>query len=710
MDGDGYGSDVDCDNNNKGINPGATEVCNGVDDDCDGTTDESYIPIETSCGTGGCQATGYTSCVDGSVADSCTAGTAEVEICDGLDNDCDNEVDEDFTDDECQYVCEINYVWTNNNGNLNCCGDDANEDNPYETFETSCNDGNDNDCDGLIDLNDLDCVTCVDNDEDGYDAISGSCSIGIDCNDANANVNPSATEVCDGLDNNCDGEIDEEDICVSTCVSDTDCKADQFCEYTGCSGEGGTCVNVPELCTQEYMPVCGCNGATHSNDCYRQSTLVSKDYDGECNKCETDEDADGYLPIGCSDGLDCDDTTADINPGATEVCDSVDNDCDSQIDEGDVCSATDYYCDGDSDDFISSTITDSCSGPDCVPIECTETQGDDCNDADADINPGATEICDGVDNNCDRSVDEGVKNTYYEDSDSDDYGNNAVTTQACSAPAGYVNDNTDCDDVDSAINPGEAETCNDNIDNNCNGNIDEGCLADLEPTEITYYSWKEPIIAGMWIVFESGIQNTGTQDAENRFNVKWFLDDEEVRYGSHISIDAGQTIMDDNSVYVWNPAMPGTYTVKFVVNADTKHAAESDYTNNEIEIPVDIPENCKYFVTEGCDYIDLEAAAITYAGQLAAGTPVTFDSSMSNIGAMDSNAFNIKWFVDDEPVVYGSNGAIAAGATIENVATSYRWRNPTSGQHTITFDINVDKHFDEFDFGNNEQSIVVNVP
>lgn len=231
-------------------------------------------------------------------------------------------------------------------------------------------------------------------------------------------------------------------------------------------------------------------------------------------------------------------------------------------------------------------------------------------------------------------------------------------------------------------------------------------FVDLQPTEITYYSYAEPIKAGMWIVFESGIKNTGVQDAEDSFNIRWFLDDEEVRYGSHVPIDAGQTIMDDNSAYVWNPAMPGIHTIKFVVNADLKHVNESDYSNNEIEIQIDIPENCKYFYTPGCDYIDLKAGEITYSGV----NPITFSSSMSNIGSLDSAAFNIKWFVDGNQVVYRSNSAIAAGATVENVATSHKWDNPTSGQHTIKFAVNVDKHFAELNYDNNEASITVNVP
>ena len=99
--------------------------------------------------------------------------------------------------------------------------------------------------------------------------------------------------------------------------------------------------------------------------------------------------------------------------------------------------------------------------------------GEDCNDADAAINPGAQEICgDGIDNNCD-----GIKaNVYYQDSDGDGFGNNDLSIDdQCSAPTGYVGNHTDCNDNEFLVNPGVEETCDDLIDNNCNGETDEGC-------------------------------------------------------------------------------------------------------------------------------------------------------------------------------------------------------------------------------------------
>ncbi|MDB9961530.1 HYR domain-containing protein [Oceanihabitans sp.] len=95
----------------------------------------------------------------------------------------------------------------------------------------------------------------------------------------------------------------------------------------------------------------------------------------------------------------------------------------------------------------------------------------DCDDSNADVYPGAPELCDGLDNNCIDGIDEGVQNTYYADTDGDGYGNPNDSVEACSAPSGFVANNTDCNDNDATINPGAIEIF-DGIDNNCNGLID----------------------------------------------------------------------------------------------------------------------------------------------------------------------------------------------------------------------------------------------
>lgn len=97
----------------------------------------------------------------------------------------------------------------------------------------------------------------------------------------------------------------------------------------------------------------------------------------------------------------------------------------------------------------------------------------DCNDADPSINPGASEICNGVDDNCDGKVDENVSLlTWYRDQDGDRWGDARSTYSACLQPSGFVSASRDCNDNDPRMNPGQAEFC-DGKDNDCDGTVDE---------------------------------------------------------------------------------------------------------------------------------------------------------------------------------------------------------------------------------------------
>ena len=101
------------------------------------------------------------------------------------------------------------------------------------------------------------------------------------------------------------------------------------------------------------------------------------------------------------------------------------------------------------------------------------TAEQDCNDLDAQTNPGVEESCDGVDNNCDDEIDEGLNESWYVDVDGDGFGDPSDEVSLCWRPDGYVPTDTDCDDADPYVYPGQEEIC-DGVDNDCNGEIDDG--------------------------------------------------------------------------------------------------------------------------------------------------------------------------------------------------------------------------------------------
>ncbi len=397
-DNDGVTEDLDCDDTNALVSPDATEICDGIDNDCDNEIDENvqktyYLDADgdgygiEALTTEDCDAPdGYAATLGDCDDYDASINPGEDEVCDYIDNDCDDKVDENITT-IFYYDGDGDGVGTDDSATKGCAEDlpvDPTGAGMYVTEGGDCDDNNaaispnavevcdgiDNDCEGGIDDDYSVDVTIwyADSDGDGYgldsnkstlpscDQPSGYIDNTDDCDDSDAAIHPDAAEVCDGQDNNCDGEVDEAEATDAT-VWYGDADGD---------GYGGTTF----------------------------STVA----------CDA---PDSYV----ASANDCDDLDDDINPGATEICDEIDNDCDSLIDDDDNSviyvdeSGVDvlWYIDADGDSYGTSKFSlEQCNQPNGYVR--SDDSSLDCNDLDDDINPDLEEVCDdGKDNNCDDS-------------------------------------------------------------------------------------------------------------------------------------------------------------------------------------------------------------------------------------------------------------------------------------------------------------------
>ena len=175
-----------------------------------------------------------------------------------------------------------------------------------------------------------------------------------------------------------------------------------------------------------------------------------------------DDDGDG-IPA----EEDCNDEDGTVNPSAPDDdCDGVDDNCNDLVDEDAPTSVYFEDTDGDGHGEDGTEILA------CSPPEGYVESNDDCDDDNDQIYPGAEEICNDLDDDCDNEYDEGVTTTFYRDADKDEFGDARNSVEACEQPAGYVSDDTDCDDRLADVYPGADEYCNDR-DDDCDREIDE---------------------------------------------------------------------------------------------------------------------------------------------------------------------------------------------------------------------------------------------
>ena len=524
----------DCDDARGAINPGATEVCDAsnTDEDCDSVADDADTSVSAAtlstfypdvdgdtygatAGVGRCdQPTGYVTrsgdCDDSRAAISPLAA----EVCDSAntDEDCDALADDsdpsvsaatrtawytDLDGDGYGLSSSVQSLCDAPARTVSLAGDCDDADTAYNPGASEvCTDREDYNCDGSIGFVDLDGDTFA------------ACE---DCDDSDPDINADALEACDGVDNNCDGFVDEDSAIDALSWyqdSDADGYGDSVTALVACEAPPG------------YV---GLDGDCDDNDLAFHPGAAETcddptDYDCDGSVAYVDADGDGWAA--CAD---CDDASAAASPDEAELCDGIDNNCDGVIDEAAATDATTWYVDADGDSFGDSAFTlVACSAPtgyvatpgDCddanntyfpgAPESCTvnadnncdgsvlyaDADGDltpaceDCDDSDAAAHPGGAEVCDGADNDCDGTADLGAADatSWYLDEDGDGHGTEAEVVTACAQPEGYAALADDCDDSSADALPGGEERCGDGLDGDCDGEVDPAELCDSSDT------------------------------------------------------------------------------------------------------------------------------------------------------------------------------------------------------------------------------------
>ena len=445
----------DCNDDNGNINLNAQEVCNDADDDCDGMVDEgtliTFYQDADIDGFGNAASTtmaciapmGYvsnnTDCNDNNISihpqaqEICDSENTD-EDCDGLSDDGDNstlgqltwyqDLDSDtygnpnLTDSKCDQPS--GYVHNDDD-----CNDNNENINP-EALEIC--DGLDNDCDGLKDGEDPSVggiipIWFADSDNDEYGDVlvdSFSCnqpvgfvSNNLDCNDALDSVNPNVTESCNEIDDDCDGIIDEGTLLTFYQDSDGDNYGNILIDTMACQSpinfvaNSNDCNDMQAAINPAAQEICNgidddCDNLIDGND---ESAIGTATWYADIDN-DGYGDPDNFIIVCSSPGegfvinsQDCDDSNANINPEAAEICNEKDDDCDTWVDE-EVQNV--YYTDSDMDGFGNANdSTFACN----LPLGHIDNNLD-CNDGVNTVNPMANEVCDDIDNDCNGAIDE----------------------------------------------------------------------------------------------------------------------------------------------------------------------------------------------------------------------------------------------------------------------------------------------------------------